>query len=830
MRFAGSRAWGFLVAAGLLLLLIGTLRFQDDLVAGQMTYGNFDIPGQVSFINRLAPGIPDHASAKTYSFDRIHWHPLFALLVVLFPLMLFWGLYKNREFWVDRLSRVLVQWASFVLARIGVIRAGQVYPLRRSCLGTFPFLNCQACEMTSGACPIGYLQNLLTWGTVPFYLVGSMILFGAALGKSICGWLCPFGFVSDLVDRFSLHLRKIPRALGYLRYWVLGLVILSPWLYQQAGILDRNFFCSTLCASGKILGIAPYYLTTGSPSFADTSWWLGDPLGVGFPVVLQVTLTLLVVIAMLLISGRFFCRILCPLGGFWGLFHPVSLVRVRHQGSHCTGCGGCERVCPMGVSRQFSDFLDRTSCMMCGRCISACGSGARAFAWGLAADRGPEEKGSMIDTSGIDYGGLYNRLRRDFYMIALSLLSKNPLDMARYGFQQTAFYKRLYGTLPQDFLSLPLARKQDLGACDPYDVLADDYRGKVTLYGETTGSSGFPTPCFYTPTEFGAARLFSTITPYVGALDQVLAENRAVINGLTFGYTIAGMSFGDFLTARGGLVANIGSRSTIATPPRTARSIARLRPSVITATPIDFLCWMRILKEDHPQEYPKALEYLKVVLSTAELCAGSRSKAIRNEFDLVHIDIYACVEGFFTVACPCGEMHVLPLYYTEVFDPDLKLVGTFGEGRLAFTNLIKKSTPLIRYLLDDFVTLYPSQCRHGFRRSVEPHGRWELTVLLGGKRLGVRHFEEAIFTHGLFGDYRVTLEDAGIKVLVEEYGRHDPLSQIREGLSERFHQKVDVEIVPFGTITKYREIRVSKPILKVEDKRPVSTQKIPEYL
>ncbi|NLI77413.1 MAG: 4Fe-4S binding protein [Candidatus Riflebacteria bacterium] len=830
MRFAGGRVWAGVALVALLLVLAGTLRFQDDLVAGQMTYGNFDIPGRVAFVNRLAPGIPDHASAKVYTFDEIHWHPLIALILVLFPLMLFWGLYKNWEFWRAGLSRVLVQWTTFVVARLGVLRAGQVYPLRRSCLGTFPFLNCQACEMASGACPIGYLQNLLVWGVFPSYLLGLLLIFGLTLGKSICGWLCPFGFFSDLMDRLSFHRWRIPRSLGWVRYWVLVVVLLAPLLYVQAGIRDRNFFCSTICASGKIYGLAPYYGTTGAGSFLPIAGWLGDPLGKGFPVVLQVGLTLLVLVAMLLFAGRIFCRVLCPLGGFWGLFHAVSLVRIRHQDDQCSRCGGCERVCPMGVRREFAGFLDHSSCMVCGRCVTVCQGGARAFTWGFTSPESLEDKGSMIDTATLDYGSLFNRLRRDFYMVSLAIAAKSPLDMARYAFQQTVFYKRLYGSLPQEFTALPLARKRDLGTGDPYDVLSDELRGSVTLYGETTGSTGFPTPVFYTPLEFQAGRLFSKLTPYVGALDQVLAANRAVVNGLTFGFTIAGPTFGDFLGAHGGVVANVGSRSTIATPPRTARAITRLRPSVITGTPIDLLCWMRIIKEDHPQEYPRVLEELKVVLSTAELCAASRSAAIRREFGLIHIDIYACVEGFFSIPCPCGELHILPLYHTEVFDPDLKLIGTYGEGRFAFTNLLKKSAPFVRYLLDDFVTIFPSQCSHGFKRSIQPHGRWELTVQLGGKRLGVRHFEEAIFAHGLFGDYRVILEDTGMKVVIEEYGTHDPVPRIRETLAEKFHQKVEVETVPFGTLTKYREVRVTKPILKVEDKRSVSTQTIPEFL
>ncbi len=484
----------------------------------------------------------------------------------------------------------------------------------------------------------------------------------------------------------------------------------------------------------------------------------------------------------------------------------------------------------MGVTAGFSDFIDRTSCMSCCRCVVGCKSGARVFKWGLPEEMGIIDEKRTVDPLSVGYGNFYNRIRRDFYIVAMTLLAKSPINMARYAYEQTGFFSKLYGCYPEDFEKLPLAMKKDIGSSDPYSLLAAEMTGKVAYYGETTGSTGYPTPSFYTEPEFFGARVVSKVTPYVGVLQAALTENRAVINGLTFGFTIAGMSFGDFLKDQGGMVANVGTRSTIATPERMARAIKRLRPSIITGTPIDFLCWMRILREDYPGEYENLIEFLGGLISTAELCSTSRRQAIEREFGIHHIDVYACVEGLFAVPCPCGEKHLLPIYHTELFDHDLKYLGNFGDGRLAYTNLLKKSTPLVRYLLDDFVTLSQSRCKFGFKRSIEPHGRYELTVCLNEKRYGVRHFEEAIFQNGLFGDYRVVLEDKIMHVTVEEYGKNEPSKVIEEVLSNRFSFKTKVRIVPFGTITKYREIRQSKPILKVEDRRTVSTQKIPEYL
>ena len=79
---------------------------------------------------------------------------------------------------------------------------------------------------------------------------------------------------------------------------------------------------------------------------------------------------------------------------------------------------------------------------------------------------------------------------------------------------------------------------------------------------------------------------------------------------------------------------------------------------------------MRIVKEDHPEQYEEVRRELKVLLSTAELCAAGRVKRIAEEFDLVHIDVYACVEGFFSLPCPCGESHILPAYHAELLSEE----------------------------------------------------------------------------------------------------------------------------------------------------------------
>lgn len=411
--------------------------------------------------------------------------------------------------------------------------------------------------------------------------------------------------------------------------------------------------------------------------------------------------------------------------------------------------------------------------------------------------------------------------------------------MAEYAYKNTTFYKHLYGRIVKrgervkniSFKNLPLVMKKTVNDYLPFDLLSRKLEKKVFKYGETTGSTGSPTPSFYTRQEFYGSVLLSKITPYSMLFEKILKENRNAVCGLACGFTIAGLSFQQILDEKGFLTINVDSRTTISPPHRVARLLSRFKPAVIVAGETDFLAWMKVLKEQYPREYDDVVKNVKVLISTAELCSKSRSRQIEAEFNITHVDTYACVEGYFSVPCPCGEKHILPIYETEVLSEDLSDSKEFGTGRFAFTNLLRKSTPFVRYLLDDLVTITPSNCRYGFSKSIKPHGRYELTVSILGKRFGTEHFENLLFEHFLFGEYQIIIEADRIVIKAEDYsGKLVPVQKIKDNFYQAFGLKTELEIVRYGAIRDYRKIRQSKPLLRLIDKRDSSEQKIPEYL
>lgn len=420
----------------------------------------------------------------------------------------------------------------------------------------------------------------------------------------------------------------------------------------------------------------------------------------------------------------------------------------------------------------------------------------------------------------------------------LKLRGSSPLGMARYASAHTKFYNRLYtGFSLDNFEDLPVVSKYDLTGVSPYDLLSDEFRDRVYIYGETSGSSGSPTPAFFTRKDFEGLVSLSLLSPYASSLKEAARENRMAVNGLTFGFTIAGFTFGAILQKAGFTVAQLGARSTIATPERMARTIVKLKPSAISATPLDFMSWMKITKADFPDDYEDVVGNIRFLLSTAEPCARSRQNRIEELFDLTHINTYASVDGFVSLQCPCGEMHLIDnLLKIELFDGDMNPLGPFGKGRLCFTNLLRRSTPMVRYLLDDLVTVKRSDCKHGYRKSIYPHGRYELSVDINDRTMGNLDFEEIIYRHGLFMNYGIEIKEDEVNINLEEYdiknndnNLYGP-SGIKDEVEAATGLRCRLNMVPLGELTPYRMVRSAKSVIKVVDMRNASRQDLPIVL
>ncbi|MCR4963817.1 MAG: 4Fe-4S binding protein [Firmicutes bacterium] len=281
----------------------------------------------------------------------------------------------------DGVSRLLarargwIQAAATLLSNVHLANffKGTIYqgPLKTVCV---PGLNCYSCPAATASCPIGAFQAAVGSSAFRFsyYITGFLILLGVLLGRFLCGFLCPFGW-------FQEWLHKIPsrkfsgkrlRPLRWLKYIVLLLaVVFLPMLAVDELGMGEPWFCKYLCPQGILQGAIPMALTNAGVRAA-----LG-PLFTWKAVLLGLTVLLSVVFY------RPFCKWLCPLGAFYGLFNRISLLQMQVDKSRCVACGQCAAACKMDVD--VTRHANHSECIRCGMCVRACPQKAICYTWGF---------------------------------------------------------------------------------------------------------------------------------------------------------------------------------------------------------------------------------------------------------------------------------------------------------------------------------------------------------------------------------------------------------------------------------------------------------------
>lgn len=267
---------------------------------------------------------------------------------------------------VNKFKRTIIQCLSAVLMNSNItgFLKGTIYTGRSKSL-CLPILNCYSCPGALGACPIGSLQvsaGCSTYG-ISFYVLGFLALMGVLFGRLLCGFLCPFGFIQDLLHKVPLPQMKIPqsfdRILRFGKYLVLALlVLLLPILAADSYGSTIPYFCKYLCPAGTLEAGIP--LISMNKPLQNTIGWLFS----------WKVFVLTVVLLSSMIIYRPFCKYLCPLGAFYALFNRISFYRYYIDHDKCTNCRICSRVCHMGVVPV--ETPNHAECIRCGLCRNKC--------------------------------------------------------------------------------------------------------------------------------------------------------------------------------------------------------------------------------------------------------------------------------------------------------------------------------------------------------------------------------------------------------------------------------------------------------------------------
>ena len=216
-------------------------------------------------------------------------------------------------------------------------------------------------QLTSSGCYyLSHLDVLFAegWQEILAFF-GTFIICAVLIGRVLCGFICPLGFVQDVAHqaRQALHIEGV--SFNERMYAVLRLV---KWImlviFLGIGFIGGNFcdFCPAAAISPALAG---FKLSLGLGGFF-----------------------LIVVIVSSFFKRRSFCNI-CPLGYILGLTRKASLFKLKKDAVACTECGACYEACPMGIKSIFTvregkkgelRKIDVTTpdCIMCGECVRRC--------------------------------------------------------------------------------------------------------------------------------------------------------------------------------------------------------------------------------------------------------------------------------------------------------------------------------------------------------------------------------------------------------------------------------------------------------------------------
>jgi ferredoxin-type protein NapH len=182
-----------------------------------------------------------------------------------------------------------------------------------------------------------------------------LLALAAWLGPVFCSWACPFGLVSEGLDR--LRFRRRPWA---------G----RPWEAARRvrlGALLGFLAGSLLLGSPLAALLSPPRLVTALPLEA---WVLR-----GLPVA-TAGLLLAFLVLELLGPRRLTCRALCPAGALAALLRNRRSwgPRLDRERCRCPETPPCQTACPWGIDPRLSPGLD--GCTSCMRCVERCPSEA----------------------------------------------------------------------------------------------------------------------------------------------------------------------------------------------------------------------------------------------------------------------------------------------------------------------------------------------------------------------------------------------------------------------------------------------------------------------
>jgi polyferredoxin len=175
------------------------------------------------------------------------------------------------------------------------------------------------------------------------------------LRKGFCGWICPVGFVSNVIEKAGKKIQFIKNLPSWLDYPLLSLkyALLAFFLYVILWRMDLRTVDAFIHGPYNKIVDGKMLLFFLEPSkFA-----------------MQILVSLVLIS---LVLRNFWCRYLCPYGALLGLLAFFGPSQVKRDEKLCIDCKQCDKTCPASISVSRKHTVRSPECIGCMECVDLC--------------------------------------------------------------------------------------------------------------------------------------------------------------------------------------------------------------------------------------------------------------------------------------------------------------------------------------------------------------------------------------------------------------------------------------------------------------------------
>ncbi|MCS7124729.1 MAG: 4Fe-4S binding protein [Candidatus Bathyarchaeota archaeon] len=229
--------------------------------------------------------------------------------------------------------------------------------------------------------------------TFPWLAIAAFLIVGILIGKTLCGWVCPFGFIQDLVGFVKAKKMEVsPKThedMRLVKYLVLGTTLFITITFSLAKLLKAHrgyeramgIFAyapfTTISPAETLFATLPKMVRNFSNAIAEKP--VLDALAgvLELPPLFWVQLFILMgVLVLAAYVPRGWCRYLCPHGAIMAVLNKFSFIGLKRDPVKCAKgeCRECVKTCPMQVrilEQPWEKFND-PECIYCLKCVDAC--------------------------------------------------------------------------------------------------------------------------------------------------------------------------------------------------------------------------------------------------------------------------------------------------------------------------------------------------------------------------------------------------------------------------------------------------------------------------